>query len=113
MQDIENQYHSRWPRRERHTYYNSQTTNSGHEILPVVIYVHGGGWVLGRFDTHERLVREITNNAKITIVFVNYTLSPEAKYPIAPEQAYPATKWVAQNSKSINVDPSRTAVLWG
>ena len=65
----------------------------------------------GRFDTHERLVREITNNAKITIVFVNYTLSPEAKYPIAPEQAYPATKWVAQNSKSINVDPSRTAVL--
>jgi acetyl esterase len=86
-------------------------SNSGHEILPVVIHIHGGGWVLGGFDTHERLVRELANKANVAIVFVNYTPSPEAKYPIALEQAYTATKWVAQNGKSINVDPSRMAVL--
>jgi acetyl esterase len=86
-------------------------SNSGQEILPVVIYIHGGGWILGGFDTHERLVRELANKANVAIVFVNYTPSPEAKYPIALEQAYAATKWVAQNGKSINVDSSRIAVL--
>ncbi len=86
-------------------------TDSGHEMLPVVIHIHGGGWVLGGFDTHERLVRELANKANVAIVFVNYTPSPEAKYPIALEQAYTAAKWVAQNGKTINVDTSRMAVL--
>jgi acetyl esterase len=54
-----------------------------------------------KFDTHERLVRELANKANVAIVFVNYTPSPEAKYPIALEQVYTATKWVAQNGKSI------------
>jgi acetyl esterase len=80
-------------------------------MLPVVIHIHGGGWVLGGFDTHERWVRELANKANVAIVFVNYTPSPEAKYPIALEQAYAATKWVAQNGKTINVDTSRMAVL--
>ncbi len=57
------------------------------------------------------MVREIANKANVTIVFVNYSPSPEAKYPIALEQAYTATKWVAQNGKSINVDPSRMAIV--
>ena len=85
--------------------------NSSHEILPVVMYIHGGGWVLGGFDTHERLVRELANKGNVAIVFVNYTLSPEAKYAIALEQAYAATRWVTQNAQSINVDPSRIAVV--
>jgi acetyl esterase len=75
------------------------------------MYIHGGGWVLGGFDTHERLVRELANKGNVAIVFVNYTLSPEAKYPIALEQAYAATRWVTQNAQSINVDPSRIAVV--
>lgn len=79
--------------------------------LPVIIYTHGGGWVLGDFKTHERLVREISNNVDAAIVFVNYTPSPEARYPVAIEQAYAAAKWVAENGKSINVDPSRLAVV--
>ncbi|MEO9363247.1 MAG: alpha/beta hydrolase [Nitrososphaera sp.] len=83
---------------------------SSNKTLPIVIYIHGGGWVLGDFNTHERLVRELANKANATIVFVNYTRSPEAKYPVAIEQAYAATKWVAENGKSINVDPSRLAV---
>ena len=85
--------------------------NSSNEILPVVMFIHGGGWVLGGFDTHERLVREIANKANVAVVFVNYTLSPEAKYPVALEQAYAATKWVAQNGQTINVNSSRLAVV--
>lgn len=85
--------------------------NSRNETLPVVIYIHGGGWVLGGFDTHERLVRELANKANAVIVFVNYTPSPEAKYPVAIEQAYTATKWVAENDKTINVNSSRLAVV--
>src|ERR671921_2936965 len=85
--------------------------NSSNETLPVVMYFHGGGWVLGGFDTHDRLVRELANKANVTVVFVNYTLSPEAKYPVAVEQAYAATKWVAQNGQTINVNSSSLAVV--
>jgi acetyl esterase len=81
------------------------------KTLPVVIYTHGGGWVLGGFDTHERLVRELANKANVAIVFVNYTPSPDAQYPIPIEEAYAATKWVAENGgSSINVDPTRLAI---
>jgi acetyl esterase len=80
------------------------------KTLPVVIFTHGGGWVLGGFDTHERLVRELANNADAAVVFVDYTSSPEAQYPIPIEEAYAATKWVAENGKSINIDPSRLAI---
>lgn len=80
------------------------------ETLPVVMYFHGGGWVLGGFDTHERLVRELANKANVVVIFVNYTPSPEAKYPVALEEAYAATKWIAQNGKTVNVNASRLAV---
>ena len=85
--------------------------NSNNQTLPVAMYFHGGGWVLGGFDTHERLVRELANKANVVIVFVNYTPSPEAKYPVALEQAYAATKWVAENGRTINVNSSRLAVV--
>ena len=74
------------------------------------MYLHGGGWVLGGSDTHDRLVRELANGAQAAIVFVNYTLSPEAKYPVSLEQAYAVTKWVAENGQTINVNPSRIVV---
>jgi acetyl esterase len=81
------------------------------ETLPVIMFFHGGGWILGGFDTHERLVRELANNANAAIVFVNYTPSPEAKYPVSLEQAYAASKWVAENGQAIHVDSSRLAVV--
>jgi acetyl esterase len=84
--------------------------SNSNEILPVVMYFHGGGWVLGGFDTHERLVRELANKANVVVIFVNYTPSPEAKYPVALEEAYAATKWIAQNGKTVNVNASRLAV---
>ncbi|HET8858069.1 MAG TPA: alpha/beta hydrolase fold domain-containing protein [Nitrososphaeraceae archaeon] len=75
--------------------------NTGNEILPVIMYFHGGGWVLGGFDTHERLLRELTNGAHAAIVFVNYTRSPEAKYSLPLEEAYAATKWISDNGHTL------------
>ena len=83
---------------------------SDNETLPVVMYTHGGGWVLGNFNTHERLLRELANGAHAAIVFVNYTLSPEAKYPQSLEEAYAATKWISENGQSLNLDSSRLVV---
>ena len=85
--------------------------DSNNETLPGIMYFHGGGWVLGGFDTHERLVRELASNVNAAIVFVNYTPSPEAKYPVSLEQAYAASKWVAENGQTIHVDSSRLAVV--
>jgi len=79
-------------------------------VLPGVIYFHGGGWMLGDRETHDRLVREIATGARVTVVFVEYARSPQAKYPVATEQAYAATTWVAEHGASIGVDPSRLAV---
>ena len=78
--------------------------------LPVFMFFHGGGWVLGDFPTHERLVRDLVAGSGAAAVFVNYTPSPEAHYPVAINQAYAATRWVAEHGKEINVDGKRLAV---
>lgn len=80
------------------------------EALPVVMYFHGGGWVLGDKGTHDRLVREIASGANAAVVFVNFTPSPEAKYPTPIEEAYAATRYIAENGKNFNLDSSRLAV---
>lgn len=79
--------------------------------LPVIMYFHGGGWVLGDADTHDRLVREVANGAHAAVVFVDYDRSPEARYPVGIEQAYAATKYVAEHAKEFKVDASRLAVV--
>jgi acetyl esterase/lipase len=79
-------------------------------VLPVFMFFHGGGWVLGDFPTHLRLVRDLVVSSGAAAVFVDYTPSPEAHYPVAINQAYAATKWVAANGKEINVDSKRLAV---
>ncbi len=79
--------------------------------LPAVVYFHGGGWVMGDRETHDRLLREIAVGAHVAVVFVDYARSPEAQYPVAIEQAYAATRWVAENGESIKVDPSRLALM--
>ncbi|MCS5711984.1 alpha/beta hydrolase fold domain-containing protein [Candidatus Berkiella aquae] len=78
--------------------------------LPVVMYFHGGGWILGDFKTHERFLRELTNASNAAIVFVDYSPAPEAKYPTQIEEAYAATKWVAEHGKSLNLDANKIAV---
>ncbi|WP_109480161.1 alpha/beta hydrolase [Paraburkholderia sp. C35] len=79
--------------------------------LPVFMFFHGGGWILGDFPTHERLVRDLVVQSGAVAVFVNYTPSPEARYPVAINQAYAATKWVAEHGNDIGVDGSRLAVV--
>jgi acetyl esterase len=78
--------------------------------LPVVVYFHGGGWILGDRGTHDRLVREIAAGVEAAVVFVDYARSPEARYPVAIEQAYAATCYVVDHSASLRFDPLRLAV---
>ncbi|MHB0958582.1 MAG: alpha/beta hydrolase [Pirellulaceae bacterium] len=79
-------------------------------VLPAVMYFHGGGWVLGDAETHDRLIREIAHGAQAAVVFVEYCRAPEARYPVPIEEAYAATKWVSEQGKTINVDGSRLAL---
>ncbi|WP_343304314.1 alpha/beta hydrolase [Chitinophaga niabensis] len=81
------------------------------EKLPVFIFIHGGGWVLGDFPTHKRLVRDLVVASGYASVFVNYTPSPDAKYPQAVNEIFAVTKWVAENGDEINVDGKNLAVV--
>jgi acetyl esterase len=80
------------------------------EILPVVVYCHGGGWILGDRDTHDRLVREIAVGVKAALIFVDYARAPEAHFPVAIEQAYAATCYAVDHCAGLRIDPSRLAV---
>ncbi|MBC9796427.1 alpha/beta hydrolase [Sinomicrobium sp. FJxs] len=78
--------------------------------LPVFMFFHGGGWVLGDYPTHKRLVRDLVVKSRAVAVFPDYTPTPDAQFPVAINQAYAATKWVSENGKAIGVDGSRLAV---
>ncbi|WP_382304372.1 alpha/beta hydrolase [Herbiconiux sp. UC225_62] len=78
--------------------------------LPTVLYIHGGGWVLGDAMTHDRLVRELAVGAEAAIVFVEYDRSPEARYPVAIEQAYATARWIVTDGASKGLDASRLAI---
>jgi len=80
-------------------------------ILPGFIFVHGGGWILGDFPTHERFVRDLVADSGFTAIFVNYTPSPEAHYPTAINEIYVAIKWVAEHGAEIEVDGKRLAIV--
>jgi acetyl esterase len=79
-------------------------------VTPVVMWFHGGGWILGDKDTHDRLVREFASGTGATVIFVDYDRAPEARYPVAIEQAYGATKYVAEHARELGVDASRLAI---
>ena len=80
-------------------------------VLPVVFHSHGGGWILGDKDTHERLDRELANAAQAVVVFVDYTPAPDAHYPVQNEQAYAALQWAIANAAQIGADPARVALV--
>jgi len=81
------------------------------EKLPVFIFIHGGGWVLGDFPTHQRLVRDLVVESGFASVFVDYTRTPDARYPQAINEIFAATQWVVQHGNEINVDGSNLAVV--
>ena len=78
--------------------------------LPVILYMHGGGWVLGNAHTHDRLVRELAVGAGAAVVFVEYDRSPEARYPVAIEQGYATAQWIMREGAANALDPHRIAV---
>jgi len=80
------------------------------EVLPVLVYFHGGGWVLGDLDSVDSLCRSLANAADCVVVSVDYRLAPEHKFPAAVEDAYSATKWTANSATSFSGDPRRIAV---
>ncbi|MBP2477905.1 acetyl esterase/lipase [Crossiella equi] len=79
-------------------------------VLPVVLYIHGAGWVFGNAHTHDRLVRELATGTGAAVVFPEYDLSPEARYPIALEQAYTVARWVVTDGAAKDLDGTRLAV---
>jgi acetyl esterase len=78
--------------------------------LPAILYVHGGGWILGNAGTHDRLVRELAVGADAAVVFVEYDRSPEARYPVAIEQAYATAQWIVKEGETEGLDASRLAI---
>lgn len=78
--------------------------------LPAILYLHGGGWVLGDKNTHDRLVREIAAGVGAAVIFVDYHRSPEAQYPVPGEEGYAALRYVAQHAEAFNIDATRIAI---
>ncbi|MDA0171435.1 alpha/beta hydrolase [Solirubrobacter taibaiensis] len=84
--------------------------NTAGETLPVILYMHGGGWVLGNAGTHDRLVRELVVGTGAALAFVEYDRSPEARYPVAIEQGYAVARHITQVGAQHGLDPARMAV---
>ncbi|GHE45506.1 esterase [Streptosporangium violaceochromogenes] len=78
--------------------------------LPVILYIHGAGWVFGNDHTHGRLARELAKGTGAAVVFVNYSLSPEARYPVATRENHAAARWVIEYGDALGLDASRMAV---
>jgi acetyl esterase len=78
--------------------------------LPVIVYIHGTGWVFGSMQTHDRLMRELAIGVQAAVVVPDYHLSPEVKYPLALEECYSVVKWVAEYGREHGMDPERLAV---
>jgi acetyl esterase/lipase len=78
--------------------------------LPVVLYLHGAGWVFGDAHTHDRLIRELAVRANAAVVFVEYSRAPEAKYPTALEEAYAVAQWVPMHGGEHGLDGLRMAI---
>lgn len=79
--------------------------------LPVVFYIHGAGWVFGNAHTHDRLVRELAVGVGAAVVFPEYDLSPEARYPVAIEQNYAVARWVVTDGASKGLDATRIGAV--
>ena len=78
--------------------------------LPVLVYYHGGGWVIGDLDTHDTLCREIANASGVAVVAIDYRLSPEHRFPVAYDDSLAATQWVHAHAQELGLDPNRIAV---
>ena len=78
--------------------------------LPVMLYIHGGGWTLFSIDTHDRLMREYAARAGVAVLGIDYSLSPESKFPVALEQCAAALDWIAAEAGALNLDAKRVLI---
>jgi len=78
--------------------------------LPVLVFFHGGGWVIGDLETHDVLCRQVTAEAGVSVIAVDYRLAPEHKFPAAVDDAWAATRWIAAHAAELSVNPERLAV---
>ena len=81
-----------------------------HGYVPMLVYFHGGGWVVGNLETVDAFCRSMTNLSRCTVVSVNYRHAPEHKFPLPVEDAYAVTQWVATHAATLGGDPARLAV---
>jgi acetyl esterase len=80
------------------------------DVLPVLVYYHGGGWVIGDLDTHDTLCRQLANGSGCSVVAVDYRMGPENRFPAAVDDAIAATRWVYRQAAELRIDPERIAV---
>jgi acetyl esterase len=84
--------------------------SSASDLLPVLVYYHGGGWVIGDLDTHDTLCRELANGAGCAVVAVDYRMAPEQRFPAAVDDCIAATRWVHAQAGELKLDVTRLAV---
>ncbi|KAI7897600.1 Alpha/Beta hydrolase protein [Cokeromyces recurvatus] len=85
--------------------------NTENEILPVILYLHGGGWVFGNAITHRKIATDLCLKTHAAVMLVEYSLSPEVKFPVANEQSFAALCWLREHGSSININPDQIAVV--
>jgi acetyl esterase len=89
--------------------YRANAANRG-APQPVLVYFHGGGWVIGDLDSHDVLCRQLAGQSGVTVVSVDYRLAPEHRFPAAVDDAFAATRWIASEAARLGIDPDRIAV---
>jgi acetyl esterase len=90
--------------------YTPKVTRQADALAPVLVFFHGGGWVIGDLDSHDVVCRKLAEEGQLIVISVDYRLAPEHKFPAAVDDAITATQWIADNARSLGVDASRLAV---
>lgn len=80
------------------------------EKLPVILYIHGGGWIMGEKDTHDMLIRKLANCTNTAVIFPSYSPSPEARYPEALNQIYGVLQYIKKNSDDLNINSDKIVI---
>src|ERR1700738_3337702 len=90
--------------------YTPMKPRQAHGLAPVLVFFHGGGWVIGDLDSHDVVCRKLADEGQLIVISVDYRLAPEHKFPAAVDDAIAATTWIARHAKELDIDASRPMV---